>query len=188
MINRKGDKLHRIVGLLFVNSMLLAAFASLILALMHPNYFLFIVGVFSAYLSFSAWRYLRFKQASVQAQWPDYLASVTMLVSALIFFAIGILKVVEGNTFALVLILFAYISIRFVIGDFKFFKSESKTYKAAIAGHLQRMIGAYISAATAFLVVNHAWFPTFIPPAMLWLLPSVIFVPFIFVWSKKYKN
>jgi len=50
--------------------------------------------------------------------------------------------------------------------------------------HLQRMIGAYIASLTAFLVVNN----TILPGVIAWLLPSVLLVPFIMAWSKKYKT
>jgi hypothetical protein len=43
------------------------------------------------------------------------------------------------------------------------------------------MIAGYIAALTAFLVVNN----TYLPSIVAWLLPTVIFTPLIFYWSKK---
>jgi hypothetical protein len=48
------------------------------------------------------------------------------------------------------------------------------------------MIGAYISALTAFLVVNlHG---DYIPGFVAWLLPTALLVPFIVRWSRQYSK
>ena len=45
------------------------------------------------------------------------------------------------------------------------------------------MMGSYIAAMTAFIVVNN----TILPEIVAWLLPTVIVTPLIIKWSRKYK-
>jgi hypothetical protein len=47
--------------------------------------------------------------------------------------------------------------------------------------HLQRMIGSFIAALTAFLVVNN----NILPGIVAWLLPTIILVPVIILLSQK---
>ena len=50
IIRKKGDKKHKLIGKFFLYGMLLAGFSALVLSVLHPNYFLFIVGVFTLYI------------------------------------------------------------------------------------------------------------------------------------------
>jgi len=70
-----------------------------------------------------------------------------------------------------------------VYQDFRNYKSQNSIKNFWLLVHIQRMIGSYIAAATAFLVVNN----TILPGIVAWLLPTVILVPLIFKWSNKYK-
>ncbi|MEJ7684882.1 MAG: hypothetical protein WKG06_44950 [Segetibacter sp.] len=45
------------------------------------------------------------------------------------------------------------------------------------------MTGSYVASATAFLVVNNKILPNIIA----WLLPTIIIVPLIVSWTRKYK-
>jgi Na+/phosphate symporter len=45
------------------------------------------------------------------------------------------------------------------------------------------MIGSYITALTAFIVVNDI---PYIPSIIKWIGPSIILIPLIFIWQKKY--
>src|SRR5688500_12009560 len=56
LIRRKGDKLHKSVGKIFAYCMYGAGLTSLILATIHPNQFLFIIGVFTLYLTLTGYR------------------------------------------------------------------------------------------------------------------------------------
>lgn len=49
------------------------------------------------------------------------------------------------------------------------------------------MMGSYIAALTAFIVVNAGNFPFQIPQFIIWLGPTVILVPLSLYWSKPYK-
>ena len=62
IIRKKGDKKHKLVGKFFLYGMLLAGFSALVLSVLHPNYFLFIVGVFTLYMTGTGERYLYLKK------------------------------------------------------------------------------------------------------------------------------
>jgi hypothetical protein len=65
--------------------------------------------------------------------------------------------------------------------DIALYKGNIKNKNYWLLIHIQRMVGSYIAALTAFLVVNN----TYLPPLMAWLMPTIIMTPLIFYWSKK---
>jgi len=54
---KKGDKNHKRIGKLFYVSMLTAVISSLVLSYLNPNYFLFMVGLFTLYMVVSGQHY-----------------------------------------------------------------------------------------------------------------------------------
>ena len=50
IIQNKGGKRHKLIGRVFYFSMLMAGFSSLVLSCLHPNHFLFMVGLFTFYM------------------------------------------------------------------------------------------------------------------------------------------
>ncbi len=183
MCLKKGDKRHRLLGKIFAIAMLSAAIPSLMLAYLHPNYFLFIIGIWTIYMTLTGYRALRFKkEQKANYQWFDFLISGGMFCFALIFLALGIFNLIRHNSFGVVFVVFSGLALLMVYQDSVFYRGKSKFKNNWLIVHLQRMIGTYISSATAFLVVNN----TFLPAVLAWLLPTVILVPFIVKWSKKY--
>ena len=61
LVRIKGDKKHKLTGKIFTYAMLTAGFSSFALSIIHPNYFLFMVGVFTAYLVGTGNRYIYLK-------------------------------------------------------------------------------------------------------------------------------
>ncbi|MCW3126835.1 MAG: hypothetical protein JWO03_2493 [Bacteroidetes bacterium] len=189
-IRKKGDRIHRLIGKCFLYGMLTSATCALILSVLHPNYFLFIVGIFTIYMTGTGVRYLSLKQLG-DGQKPalvDWALTGSMLLFSAAFIGFGIYNLVQGKTFGLVFVAFGYISSRMVRSDIKNYMGASEIKNIWFVTHLQRMIGAYIAAITAFLVVN---FPQDILPGRwsfaIWLFPSVVLVLLILVWTKKYE-
>lgn len=182
---KKGDKLHKNVGLFFLYGMLINGFAGLLMTLIHSNPFLFIVGIFSIYMAATGQRYLSLKGLlkGEKAKNIDWILSAIMLLFGIGFVIYGILILFSSNNFGIVLLVFGFISISMVYQDFKNYKGQNSIKNFWLLVHIQRMIGSYIAAATAFLVVNN----TFLPAVVAWLLPTVILVPLIIKWSNKYK-
>ena len=178
---KKGDTLHKKTGIVFFYAMVINALVSLVLANIHPNVFLFIVGIFSLYMLFTGKRYLQ-KKSIADVQRSDRRILGLMLLFGIGFIGLGIFYIVKGSNFGFVPIVFGFISLLFVRQDYKNFKGLSTVKNFWLITHLQRMIGAYIAAVTAFLVVNN----TLLPSIFAWLLPTAVLTPLIIRWSRKY--
>ncbi|HEY6162531.1 MAG TPA: hypothetical protein VI112_14985 [Bacteroidia bacterium] len=186
MVRKKGDKLHRSIGNVFLFGMLAAGATSLALSIIHPNYFLLITGVFTLYMASTGRRYLYLKKSG-SPQPIDWALTGLMFIAAMVFVICGSFKVSAGDNFGFVFIAFGVIGMRFVKADRSNYTGRSKIKNYWLTGHLQRMTGCYIAALTAFLAVNGAVITQWIPNYVLWLLPTFILVPLIVVWTKKYK-
>lgn len=178
LLVKKGSVLHKRVGVVFFVSMLLCGTASLVLAFMSDKDFLLVVGVFSLYLTlagFNALRVLRSSAARVSGQ----LLSATMALGVAGFIVLGIDSLQQSNTTGgVVLLVFAALAGFLVWQDYQFFRFNRYN---PLTLHIGRMVGAWIAAFSAFLVVNG----TLQPPLLNWLLPTAIGVPVIVFWIRK---
>lgn len=187
LMRRKGDKIHRLWGNVFFISMLVTGISALTLAVFNPNYFLFIIGIFTLYQVIAGKRYLRYKKVTTnKIERFDIIVITFMSLAALVFFGMSIRSFLNSNLFGWVLFTFGGIGILFVMQDLKHLGKKSSIKNFWLIAHLQRMIGAYISALTAFLVVNAKHFPKIFPGWVYWLLPTLILTPLIVKWSGMY--
>ena len=182
MLIKKGGKKHKFWGNLYFLSMLLAALVAFPMSYLHPNYFLFVIAIFTCYMLLTGKRYIN-KTALTPVSPIDWALSIGMLLAAIYFIIFGIINLINKNNFGIVLLVFGVISLLFVLKDYTNYTGKSKIKNFGLTTHLQRMIGSYIASATAFLVVNN----TILPQALAWLLPTAILVPLIFKWSRKYQ-
>ena len=185
IIKKKGDKAHKSVGKFFFYSMLMNGFAGLIMSLIHRNDFLLIVAVFSIYMVATGQRFLSLKQLHKE-QKPktiDWILTYTMLVFAFLFITYGSYLLINKVNFGIVLLVFGVVSCLMAIKDIKVYKGNIKEKNYWLLLHIQRMVGSYIAALTAFIVVNNH----FLPGIVGWLLPTVIFTPLIVKWTKQYR-
>lgn len=182
---KKGDKLHKNVGKFFFYGMLINGFSGLLMTFIHRNDFLLIISIFSIYMVATGQRYLSLKNLfkGEKPKTMDWILSSFMLLFGIAFIVFGGYYLIKENFFGTVLVIFGLVSIFMVKVDFKNYMGNIKGPNFWLLVHLQRMIGSYIAATTAFLVVNN----TYLPSIIAWLLPSVIITPLIFIWSKKYK-
>jgi uncharacterized membrane protein len=181
LITPKGSHRHKVLGKIYFFALLAAAVVSLPMAVLHPNYFLFIVGVFTLYMLLSGVRYLQ-KKNNENVSISDWLLLGTMLVFGLGFVGFGLFHIMKSNSFGAVFFVFGLVSLFFVRADYKNYKGLASYKNYWLTTHIQRMVGSYIATATAFLVVNR---PP-LPATIAWLLPTVLLVPFIIRWSKKF--
>ena len=189
IVRKKGGKNHKLIGKVFTYSMLTAGFSSFVLSVLHPNYFLFMVGVFTIYLVGTGYRYnyLRLLADTQKPKIIDWILTIGMLLAGLLFIGFGIKHLMANNTFGIVFIAFGGLGLNAVRIDFANYSGKIKAKNYWLLAHLQRMTAGYIAAITAFLVVNSNHSPIQLPPFVVWLLPTVILTPLIFIWSKKYK-
>jgi len=189
LFRKKGDKKHKFIGNVFSYAMLTAGFSSLMLAIMHPNYFLFIVGMFTIYLTGTGKRYIHFKMLgeNTKPTYIDWALTIMMLLTGSVFLILGLKQIFLEHYFGLVLVVFGFFSLRLVRCDFLNYNGKARAKNFWLLAHIQRMTGGYIAALTAFLVVNSNNIPIQLPGVFVWLVPTIIFVPFIVKWSKKYE-
>ncbi len=180
---KKGGKPHKFIGNIYFSTMLIASLVALPMSYLHTNYFLFIVGVFTAFMLLTGRRYLKLKHTD-HVKLQDWILSIVMLFFGFAFLILGTYNLIIEEDFGIVLIVFGSISLLFVYQDYKNFKGKSGIKNYWLTTHLQRMIGSYIASVTAFLVVNITMSPGFV----LWLLPTVVIVPLIVKWTRKYKK
>ncbi len=189
LIRRKGDLLHKRIGLVFTYAMILAGISAIVLSILHPNHFLTIVGVFTVYMVSTGYRYIRLRLTEVDNDPKafDWFLTICMGLAGLWFIFMGVRALIASETFGIVLIVFGVISLLFVRTDLKNYRGKAGHRNYWLLAHLQRMTGGYIAALTAFLVVNADNFPSVIPGIVLWLLPTAVLTPLIIIWSRKYE-
>ena len=185
MINKKGNKLHKQIGQIFFYGMLINGISALVVAGIHFNVFLFIVGIFSIYMLSTAQRFL-FLREIYTGQKPkngDWIVTYSMLLFGLCFMIYGGTLVAFSKNFGIVLLVFGIISLLMVKQDIAIYRGNIKNTNYWLLIHISRMIGTYIASITAFLVVNN----TILPGLVVWLAPTVLLTPLIFYWINKYK-
>jgi len=172
---KKGSALHKKIGKVFYLTMTLSALSSILIAWLpnHQNLFLFSIGVFTLYMLITGYSALRFKQNPHPTR-LDYLNAITMLsfgigmVFGPLFFY-GKLHPV-GGVLGLGGTLFA-------VRDILLYRSPERLKKGWLKLHVGKTVGSFISAVTAFVVVNQ-----YIPGLWGWFAPGTIGGLYITYW------
>lgn len=176
---KKGSKNHVISGKTFYYAMAVSAMVALLIAVLpgHTSPFLFMLGIFSLYLIIGGKRAVRFKKIDENTSLSfDLTLAVIMIISA-----VGTVVWILFNSGPLLLTgIFGGLGSVLAIRDLKNSKKRENLKKGWIKIHLGKMIGGYIAATTAFIVVNQ-----FIPNIWGWLAPSIIGSTFITYWMVK---
>jgi len=178
MIFRKGQKWHKLTGKVFYIFMTATAVSALIVAVMpgHVNPFLFTIGVFTWYLVWTGNAALRYKNKDMNITF-DKIVSLVML-----FTGVGMVLypyVVYGKII-IVLAVFGVLGMLLALIDLNYFRQPENLRKIWLRLHITKMIGGYIAAFTAFIVVTGA-----IPGIAGWLLPTAPGLTVIFYWVRK---
>lgn len=176
IVSRKGDRNHKVSGKSYVMAMYSVGISAIIMTQIKPNPFLFTVGVFTLYLTYTGNRsifYYRLKE-SYQTGWKDILPISIALLVSLGMVAFPIFQMVKAGTisisvmgvFGVILMVFAGRDLAKVIRDSVFLPHE----KTWLIKHIGMVGGSYIATLTAFLVTNI----NFSPAWVIWLLPTLI--------------
>lgn len=177
---KKGAKWHIKSGLLFYYSMLISTLNGLLVATLpgHYNPFLLGIGIFSIYLLLSGKRSLLFKKAKHNYLIDKLLSSVMICAGFLMIF----LPLIVSQNLNIILLVFGLVGIGFSTNDLLMFKEPSRAKKKWLTQHIVKISGAYISAISAFLVVNNIFYPM-----VNWFGPGVLGTIFIIFYINKAK-
>ncbi|MCH6200498.1 hypothetical protein MMU07_12985 [Aquiflexum sp. LQ15W] len=186
IIFQKGGKLHNGSGKVYYWSMVGIGITAFGIAIPKGNLFLLMVGGFSTYMTLTGYRFLQFwRNSKLTFGSMDYLFIILGFITVLIPTGY-LIRLGWGNIGGIlpVFLIFSAILISMLITDLNHSKKLS-TYPKGwfLSRHISRMVGAFIATVTAFLVQNWQTDPIFIA----WLLPTVIFVPLIIYFTKKFK-
>lgn len=178
IISKKGQPIHKKSGIVFYYAMITSGASAIVIALMpkHENPFLIAVGIFSLYFVIGGYRALRFKSMTSSIK-NDKILSIIMLITGALMI---LLPLVISQSINLVLLIFGIIGILFALRDLKLYQNRERLKKGWLKLHLGKMLGGYISATTAFVVVNG-----FFPGIYNWFIPGIIGTIYITYWMKK---
>ncbi|TXH24352.1 MAG: hypothetical protein E6Q96_10410 [Cyclobacteriaceae bacterium] len=173
MLTTKGSKPHRLFGKIYFWGMTAVFVGALFTAIGHGRDFLLMVAFFSYYMTVRGYRILSQKklhrgQKATPVDWAFALVSGLFIVALIGW---GTWALVKGDTMGVVGIVFGLIGSNFLFQDVKSFIRQPTEKMHWWYGHISSMGGSYISAVTAFVVVN-IQLPQF--QWVLWLLPGVI--------------
>ncbi|SMF51411.1 Predicted membrane protein [Tistlia consotensis] len=177
MVAVKGGLWHRRAGRIFAVAMLAIVADALVMAVLKPNAFLFLVGLFSLYLVAVGWRAARLRDGRPRRL--DWALAAAMLSAASVMIAWGLLQLARGEAFpGPVLLVFGLIGGGQAVADLRLFRRGGPQGALRICRHLGHMTGGFVAALTAFTVVN----AQFLPELARWLGPTLLLAPVIVWW------
>lgn len=183
---RKGGKVHKLWGKIFSVGMITSSLLSLIVASFpgHENMFLFLIGIFTIYMVLAGNRALTLKVSiKSKADAVDKSISYIMFAIAVLMMIFGMTCLLKDNNLWTLYFFFGSIGLLMTNRDFKAFKEFTTNNKVAIVSHVGRMVGAFITSITAFIVAGLS-----ISNLVVWLLPTLLGIPYIIFWTRKMKT
>jgi uncharacterized membrane protein len=173
MLTQKGGRAHRRAGVVYFAGMSAVFVSAVVLSLARNNIFLLLVGFFSYYLTVRGYRILYLKNLPT-GQKPtvvDWLITGVAGLFILTLVGWGVTLLTVGERMGIVALVFGGIGASFVRKDIVQFFRPPQEKMHWWFGHISSMGGSYISAVTAFIVVNirlaeFQW--------VLWIVPSIV--------------
>ena len=183
---KKGGINHKKAGKIFSYSMIISSLISLFVARMpnHENLFLFLIGIFTIYMVLAGNAALSFKNtAKLKASNSDKTISGVMLLISVIMVVMGVVGIIQKIDNSILYAFFGTFGIFLTLRDFQTFKRINQNRNAWIKNHIGRMVGAFIASVTAFLVAGLN-----IGTVLVWIMPTIVGIPYIIYWSRKIKS
>lgn len=192
MFSKKGGLLHIRSGKVYFWAMFGVFLTSSLMFCIKPErlLFLFLVGIFSFYQTFSGSRIVKYKKPSVPISFIDKAIAFIMGISGLVMLGLGIHSCLKGNTgTGIIYLVFGGVLTFQGVTDFYLY---TRTWENRIKNnpkfwmyrHINRMGGSYIATFTAFIVVNN----TMLPSLVAWLGPGLVGGVITFMVIRKYKR
>ena len=184
----KGGKQHKRWGKVYLWSMGVVAATAVPMAFFFPVRFLALVAVFSFYFAFSGYRVLRLKELAQggNAEPIDWIAGVVTFAASALLAWLSWFRPASIEVIPAVGVAFGFIGIMGSAKQMLSFVWKPKEKMFWWYSHLGNMIGSYIAAWSAFSAVTlsqvfgNEWY--------VWLWPSIVGVPAIFLTIAYYKR
>lgn len=183
---KKGGNGHRRSGRWYFWAMTGVFVTAIALSILKSLVFLFMIGFFSYYFVVRGYRllYLKGLGRSQKATPLDWIISASALLFGIGLVAWAVQQKLADNSFWPVPMVFGIISAAFAIADMKTYVNGPKTKQHWLTGHIASMGGGYIATWTAFVVTN----VKFLPPVLVWLMPTVIGSVLISISIRRYSK
>ncbi len=197
MLARKGGGNHRRWGKIYFWAMFTIFITALALQFYRLSIFLVFIAVLSFYLAFTGYRTL-FRKRPQQVTWLDWTGAIVALVGGLSSVVWGVTSLLGIFPFGFALFgtpTFSVLGIGFGLGlsslarkDIQIFAHPPQEKNWWWFYHMQRMLGSYIAAMTAFAVqsvsphlpVAYSWVP--------WVAPGLIGGTLVSLWVNHYRQ
>ncbi len=175
IMTRKGARLHRRSGIVYVLCMIVVGVTALVMSIIRPNPFLFAVAIFSAAMALSGWLPARGDNLQLSK-----MVGIASIVAATLLGVVGMWWVIAGDVFGITAIVFGLISARFGWQDVR--RTTERNRQQRIIAHVSAMGGAFIATVSAICAVNL----DMLPPLVRWLWPTRRGTPLIFWGIRSY--
>ena len=181
---RKGAKLHRKSGMIFVYAMLVLSASGALMAAVIPERISVIAGMLTFYLVTTA--LLTVRRHEPGFNWMDASAMVFALLIGLLSITFGIqgLNTATGNTdgYTPLGFIFGGVALLAALGDARMLLSRSIPWAHRIARHLWRMCFALFIAAGSFFLGQSDEFPEALRIMPVLCTPVLLVLLLMFYW------
>lgn len=186
---RKNTPKHKPVGRIYFWCMTVIFITGIFLSVAKSLLFFFFIAIFTYYSTLIAYRALHLKNLHT-TQKPALVDWLIQGIAGLVFLTMFIWALFHlnksGKDAAIITLVFCSMGLLGVYRNSRrFIKGPSET-NYWLKMHIGNMLGSYIGAITAFLVNQSQHIP--VNPLFLWLGPTVIIMPIIFMELKKVKS
>ena len=157
LITAKGSKAHRRWGMVYFYAMAGVAVSAMVMAAYRPVLFLALVAIFSFYNALLAYRVLGQKaayQGEKVVRPLDWAAAAFTILAGALLAGCGIFRPALVQNLGIPSIVFGVLGMRIAGSAMWDFTHPPKEKMFWWYAHLQGMLGSYIAAWTAFLVVT----------------------------------
>jgi uncharacterized membrane protein len=189
----KGGNFHKKSGRVFYFAMVWIFISALLtLILFRFKLFMLVIAAFSFYMAFSGRRVLKRKNHRRSTS-MDQAVAILAMAAGIILVSYGMFQLFNhGDEIGSILsIVFGFLTFNVSFTDYRGMtvRTSRQSKMWWWYRHMSRMLGAYIAASTAFLVVNGStWFGERHWLWMLWLIPTIIGTPLISYWISRYRK
>jgi hypothetical protein len=187
LITLKGGRKHRRAGSAFAFAMGVVLFTAAFMWQAKGHVFLLVLDVVCAYLVFEGFRVIARRRRNARdraADRIDLAAAALILLCSIALVAIALIaKTPLMRDIAGILIGLAAIAATFAILDLRAVAARVQTRLGSLLLHISAMMAAYISAVTAFCVINFHG----VPMSLRWIVPSLIGSTIIAYFSMQYR-